>query len=799
MTTLDTILIKIGHSYREGMTAEELYHATSVSWKIGESRLQSQEYKYYCAVYNNEIKEVYELVGYEKDFHPDNVGRFILKGKIAEEALRMKLLGLDVSEIHKGLGNPIKYDNMEHLLQKAEQGLGIDRQINLNPDQQNNQINENDEILTHLFFKLAEHYKEIKTLGTKKPNWITKVDQKGVFVETSRSREKHSKGERKQPYYYITFEFLLDAWKEFYAVKTASANDFIKTRGRSSFVMAFFNKLPFVESFEKNNSIYIKLNEFTTDQLPEASLEQALSLLDEIIQDKLDPKAISQLYSDDATKRLKSRARQGLKILGFLTDDYQVQEHFVMVYSTAPNKDLFLSQKIKESPYLSVIFNLLPLLHEQSRADKLTILFEIGMLLVRNSQGQNQMLKSVAEYRTRNILNWFKNVGMVDEEWNVLIQEEMLYPNNNSYEPKVIISHIDNYISSKGFYYEKQEIINLYLSLRTKPFIIISGISGTGKTMIVKWFAESFGATKENGQFQLIPVRPDWSDGSDLLGYRDIKGEFIAGPLTKVLKAANGNPDKPYFVLLDEMNLARVEYYFSDFLSVMESREWKDGKLVTHSVLQEDILGEHLGIPENVFIFGTVNMDETTFPFSKKVLDRANTIEFNRVVLNNFSFLEDRPPVESISINSSNLVSSFLHIKEAYEENKEIVNSVSTELMKINGILETIGAHVGYRVRDEVCFYMIYNHSAGLMGFNEAFDYQILQKILPRIAGSDHRVYQVIKELYTYCTGIKINDDNLPDLNDGFAEASYPKSARKIAEMLRRYDVDGFTSFWLGG
>ncbi|MCV5767785.1 hypothetical protein OFN22_30315, partial [Escherichia coli] len=88
---------------------------------------------------------------------------------------------------------------------------------------------------------------------------------------------------------------------------------------------------------------------------------------------------------------------------------------------------------------------------------------------------------------------------------------------------------------------------------------------------------------------------------------------------------------RPYFVVLDEMNLARVEYYFSDFLSVIESRKWKDGKIVTSPVLPESITNKHITIPSNIYIIGTVNMDETTHPLSKKVLDRANTIEFNTV------------------------------------------------------------------------------------------------------------------------------------------------------------------------
>src|SRR5690606_5823186 len=90
---------------------------------------------------------------------------------------------------------------------------------------------------------------------------------------------------------------------------------------------------------------------------------------------------------------------------------------------------------------------------------------------------------------------------------------------------KGVINHIHSYITSKGFYYKREEVINLFLSLKTKPFVILSGISGTGKTKMVQWYAESLGATESNGQFALIPIRPDWNDGSDLLGYVDIKGE----------------------------------------------------------------------------------------------------------------------------------------------------------------------------------------------------------------------------------------------------------------------------------
>ncbi|PEE40546.1 MrcB family domain-containing protein [Bacillus pseudomycoides] len=356
---------------------------------------------------------------------------------------------------------------------------------------------------------------------------------------------------------------------------------------------------------------------------------------------------------------------------------------------------------------------------------------------------------------------------------------------------KEIVDHVSSYMKSKGFYYDKQDIINFFLSLKTKPFVILSGISGTGKTKIVQWFAESLGATEENGQFTLIPVRPDWGDSSDLLGYVNIQGEFQERPLIQVLKKATENPEKPYFVVLDEMNLARVEYYFSDFLSVIESRRWEEGVCVTSAVLPESIVGERITIPSNVYVIGTINMDETTHPLSKKVLDRANTIEFNQVKLDSFEFLMDVEEVQAKCVSNSSLTAKFLHLKECFQLNKDLVKKVSYILIEMNEILELVGAQVGYRIRDEICFYMAYNEKSELLSFDEALDYQIYQKILPRIAGSDGRTEEALKKLYTLCTNQELDNEGV------MSYAKYPRSAKKLSHMLRRFEYDGFTSFWI--
>lgn len=382
---------------------------------------------------------------------------------------------------------------------------------------------------------------------------------------------------------------------------------------------------------------------------------------------------------------------------------------------------------------------------------------------------------------------WLSESTEIIKENQPLIKQEqltLLLVQSNK-----LIFHIKEYLTSKGFNYSLANIKNLYLSLRSKPFVIISGISGTGKTKIVQLFAESIGATEDNGQFTLIPVRPDWSDGSELLGYTDIKGEFIEGHLTKVVREASNNLDRPYFVLLDEMNLARVEYYFSDVLSIMESRK-KDGDTYTSSTLIELEDGK-LTLPNNLYIIGTVNMDETTHPFSKKVLDRANTIEFNEIDLNDLSFLGDSVSVEPIQLSNSSIEASFTQLKDCYETNEDIIKEVSKGLTEINKIIEPINAHVGYRVRDEICFYMIYNNEGSLFTNEEAFDYCVMQKILPRLAGSGLKIRTVLEQLYEHFTG-RIYDETFDTTS-----VRYPQSAKKVHDMLGRLGDEGFTSFWI--
>ncbi|PUA41046.1 hypothetical protein C8Z91_01260 [Paenibacillus elgii] len=380
------------------------------------------------------------------------------------------------------------------------------------------------------------------------------------------------------------------------------------------------------------------------------------------------------------------------------------------------------------------------------------------------------------------------------------------------------LQKIRRYIRFKGFQFPDHLIENFYLSLKTKPFVILAGVSGTGKTKLVKLFAEALGATSVNRQFTLIPVRPDWSDPSDLLGYKDLSGAFRPGRLTEVLLEATkpSNRHKPYFICLDEMNLARVEHYFSDLLSVLETQEWRDGRIVTASLIwKESLTTDHdqqtfgnMYLPDNVYLVGTVNMDETTHPFSKKVLDRANTIEFNYINLAQYpdEALADDDEL-AMQVPNGFLRSDYLQLVDTYGEYRELVHRTTEKLVKINTILEEIHSHVGFRIRDAICFYLIYNERFQLLSEDAALDMQLLQKILPRVQGSGSSVKRALLQLMEVALDKSLpiqkmmDDPTEPSFkwNAGSSSESvkYPQSARKIAFMLRRLEEDGFTSYWL--
>lgn len=398
----------------------------------------------------------------------------------------------------------------------------------------------------------------------------------------------------------------------------------------------------------------------------------------------------------------------------------------------------------------------------------------------------------------------------LEELWNKTVEEiksgKGEEPEDTDIPVKDALDHIKQYITAAGFYYEDQMIDNFYLSLKSKPFVLLAGISGTGKTRLTRLFAQAIGA-----EYRMVPVRPDWSDSTDLFGHVGLNGAFVPGAVLDFIHEAIQNPQKPYILCLDEMNLARVEYYLSDILSVIETREFSNGRIVSAPLIAATLYGPdadaretwgEMGFPENLYIVGTVNMDETTFPFSRKVLDRANTIEFSYVDLRT-SQKEPGEAVQPLQMSNAFLRTDYLFLDQCGAE-MDVVEKYTAQLQEVNAILREANAHVGYRARDEIVFYLLNNRKNDLMPETDAMDHEIMQKILPRISGSSGVVRDMLCDLFKYCAGdyngYQIEAEGMSAKMLRAAEepnCRYPRSAKKIAYMMGRLEDDGFTSYWL--
>lgn len=436
-------------------------------------------------------------------------------------------------------------------------------------------------------------------------------------------------------------------------------------------------------------------------------------------------------------------------------------------------------------------------------------LYQEGMIFYKEYRKGNVPDESELQDDLRRMMDIYTEYVNGKQEDSTVIEKE---EGEEQLSTKETLESIKNYIAAKGFTFDEGLVENYYLSLKSKPFVILAGTSGTGKTRLVRMFAEAIGATSQNGRYKLVSVRPDWSDSSDLFGHVNLNDKFIPGAIIDFVKQAELDSRNPYFLCLDEMNLARVEYYLSDILSIIETREYVDGKVTTDPLITENYYGADASargkygvvrIPENLYIIGTVNMDETTFPFSRKVLDRANTIEFSTVeLLANFD--STGREAKAIFADNTFMKAEYVFFNQCASD-KDFVEEVCIELQDINKILEKANAHVGYRVRDEIVFYMLNNKNAdNLLTRNQAFDHEIMQKILPRIQGSSASVKTMLCELFKYCAGdYESYQTESDDVSAKMMAAAnketckYKESAKKIAFMVRRFEEDGFTAYWL--
>jgi 5-methylcytosine-specific restriction enzyme B len=516
-------------------------------------------------------------------------------------------------------------------------------------------------------------------------------------------------------------------------------------------------------------------------------------------------------------------------------------------------------------------------------------------------------------------------------------------PGKDGGNPTEIFNKIDNYLQSQGYYFTNNQITSFYTALQTKGFVILSGISGTGKTKLAQLFAQmlpvpiqrkienlenvisitlqpdhllrhrfiipkkyigyfepiepnkrvdislmyqgktqkcwmksyeyparppylmfwlqgdSIGwvsdnfkvgdtlmlqpdfqdeklvgltilseqaevvAEEEEGENCLfLSVRPDWRDSKSLLGYYNpLTKHYESTPFLEFLIKARNSFESgdglAWFIILDEMNLARVEYYFADLLSVLESgRDDKGNTCETLRFIYGDLEeGEvppppKMALPPNLYIIGTVNVDETTQSFSPKVLDRAFSLEFMDVDFNRYTSPERRErPIWKRQEAGMELLTEFTRQKTFVQISKgEIFACVqahpefSEKLQDLNQKLQPFSMHFGYRVFDEIMMFLKISED-NKIEVESAFDQAILMKVLPKFHGSRGKLEKPLVAILVWCSKAKSEETEpiktLLQLDHNTAinpdEWECPATAGRILRMLQSLNDTGFASF----
>ncbi|WP_442511670.1 AAA family ATPase [Novipirellula sp. SH528] len=375
-------------------------------------------------------------------------------------------------------------------------------------------------------------------------------------------------------------------------------------------------------------------------------------------------------------------------------------------------------------------------------------------------------------------------------------------------------------IEAEGYIFQPWQIATYITALRTKPFVILAGVSGTGKSKLPALVAKL-----TTGIIDRISVRPDWTDSSDVLGYVDLQDQFRPGVVLQAARNASMDPQRYHVCLLDEMNLARVEHYFAEALSAMEDRKkaaaggYETTRLVSQTLPATYLSWQEQTMPANFSIVGTVNMDETSHGFSRKVLDRAFTLELSEVDLD----LDGPTPTPNSSepvywpptfwFCGATRIAECNQALPAFRENAE---KATTLLQKANQCLVHNQLQVGYRTRDEVVLFLLNakdipyafrTHSGEQI---DPLDLAMMMKVLPRLVGGSISIRRTMLGLIGLGMNDQpfgVNDDssvdtvvaawNQSDRPDALENAKYPRTAARLCLMWERLIDEGYTSFWL--
>lgn len=379
-------------------------------------------------------------------------------------------------------------------------------------------------------------------------------------------------------------------------------------------------------------------------------------------------------------------------------------------------------------------------------------------------------------------------------------------------------------LDKTGFQYEDSLPERLILSALAKPFIILTGNSGTGKTKIAEYLALWLG-TGDRKNYEIVAVGADWTDNRNVIGFVNFLRDKDKKPLyqkTKILDLilrAKENPEYPFFLILDEMNLSHVERYFSDFLSAMESTSGEislhdemgsipasgvDGQINKNNAYE---IPRTVKLPKNLFILGTVNVDETTYMFSPKVLDRSNVIEFN-ISGDSFSqFLaETKLGLENIETAQESLQKEFVSLSQKARAGE--IGSINDHpswpdiekaIRQIFEIMEKDNQEFGFRTINEILRYLSLDLELGgydsQWQWQDSFDVQILQKVLPKIHGSRRKLEGLLSSLQHYCLEGQKPDKVFSDMATNDKKPIFALSHRKLTGMINILRRDQFVSF----
>lgn len=360
------------------------------------------------------------------------------------------------------------------------------------------------------------------------------------------------------------------------------------------------------------------------------------------------------------------------------------------------------------------------------------------------------------------------------------------------------ISRMISIISETGLLYSPDLIKRFAFSLMSKRFLILSGLAGSGKTQLALAFANAL--IEDETQLCVVPVGADWTNREPLLGFPNALQEGLyvkpeSGVLDLLIEAnKQENKAKPYFLVLDEMNMSYVERYFADFLSSMESHKamplWKGFS---------DEVPQTICLPDNLFIIGTINVDETTYMFSPKVLDRANVIEFKISPDEMDLFLREMKPIdrECINYKAADMAASFVSIAESKDlaDDKEIRETLTSFFKD----LKAVNSEFGYRSATEIYRFVSYaqtnDDTEKKMTLAEIIDCAVVQKLLPKLHGSRKKLDKTLNTLWKECFDGEAQKETTSISADKVEKAKYKLTADKIQRMYESAMANGFTSF----